>query len=158
MAEKEHAARREAVREIIRTQRVGTQEDIRRELAKRGIEATQATISRDLAQLRARRVSLPGGGTAYELDEVPINEGEAALSAVKDLVTAVNEGDALLVINTLPGAASVVASQLDRSRVPGVLGTIAGDDTIFVAPARGVPPKRLAKTLKSLWMKGGQHT
>lgn len=155
MAEREHAARREAIRDIIRTQRVGTQEDIRRELARRGVEATQATISRDLAHLRARRVSLPGGGTAYELDELPVNEGEAALAGIKDLVTAVNEGDALLVINTVPGAASVVASQLDRARLAGVLGTIAGDDTIFVAPARGVPPARLVKKLKSLWSKGG---
>jgi hypothetical protein len=97
-----NAARREAIRNIIRTHRVGTQEEIRRELSKLDIEATQATISRDLARLKARRVSLPGGGTAYELDEVPVSEGEVAVSAVKELVTAVNESEALVVVNTLP--------------------------------------------------------
>ncbi|HLL56105.1 MAG TPA: arginine repressor [Myxococcaceae bacterium] len=148
-----NAARREAIRSIIRTHRVGTQEEIRRELARVGIEATQATISRDLARLKARRVSLPEGGTAYELDEVPVSEGEAAVAAVKDLVTAVNESEALVVVNTLPGAASAVCVQMDRARVQGVLGTIAGDDTIFVAPARGVSPNKLSRKLKTLWGK-----
>jgi len=147
-------ARRDTIREILRTHRVGTQEDLRRELSRQGFDVTQATLSRDLARLKARRVSLPAGGTAYELDEVPVSDGEASVAAVKELVTAVNESVALVIVNTLPGAASAVAVQLDRARLPGVVGTLAGDDTIFVAPARRFSTSRLVKKLQTLWDKG----
>ena len=70
------------------------------------------------------------------------------------LVTTVDDSDAMVVVRTLPGGAPAVAAAIDSSRSAGVLGTIAGDDTIFIVPARGVKPVRVKRELLSLWKKG----
>lgn len=143
--------RRNAIRQLIRSRLVGTQEELRELLAGEGYDVTQATLSRDLAQIGARRVSLPEGGTAYEVDEIRVPEGPDALLPYQGMVTRVVDTDSLVIIHTLPAAASAVAAGLDRARMPNVAGTIAGDDCIFVAPAKGVPASRLAKQLNQLW-------
>ena len=114
----------------------------RRERHARGDERLRG---RDLAQLGARRAAQPGGGTAYELPET-----RRALPLLPDLVRSVDDNGTLVVIHTAPGAAQVVASALDRARPPEILGTIAGDDAIFVAPARGVQAARLARRVREL--------
>ena len=91
-----HSARRELIRRILRTHLVATQEDLGRLLAKEGIEVNQATLSRDLARLMARRVTLPDGGTVYELAESPANRGDEALRQVHHLVTTVDDSDAMI--------------------------------------------------------------
>ena len=154
MMRNDHDTRRVAIRELIRSRLVGTQEELRQLLASRGYDVTQATLSRDLARLGARRVALREGGTAYEVEEMHVPGGAESLASHRDQVTSVVETDALVVIHTLPGAASAVALAVDRARLPHVAGTIAGDDTIFVAPARGVGPSRVSRELKSLWAKG----
>ncbi len=115
---------------------------------------TQATLSRDLARLAARRVSLPEGGTVYELDGAEIAAAEDALLEIGPMVTAAEENGMLVVIQTTVGAASAVARAIDLARLPDTLGTLAGDDTIFVAPARGVKTPALAKKLLKLFGKG----
>ncbi len=150
----EHGARRATIRSLIRSTVVGTQEDLRRRLKKNGFQVTQATLSRDLARLGARRVALPSGGTVYEVDEMRVREGIEALASVAPMVTSVVDTSTMVVIQTLTGAASAVALAIDRARLKESAGTIAGDDTIFVAPAKGVPPSRVARNLLSLWMKG----
>jgi transcriptional regulator of arginine metabolism len=154
MLRNDHDTRRAAIRELIRSRTVATQEELRQLLASRGYEVTQATLSRDLARLGARRVALRQGGTAYEVEEVRVPDGEESLVAHRDQVTSVMETDSLVVVHTLPGAASAVALGVDRARLPEVAGTIAGDDTIFIAPSRAVTPARIARQLKSLWAKG----
>jgi transcriptional regulator of arginine metabolism len=154
MMRNDHDTRRAAIRELIRSRLVGTQEELRQLLASRGYDVTQATLSRDLARLGARRVALREGGTAYEVEEMHVPGGAESLASHRDQVTSVVETDALVVIHTLPGAASAVALAVDRARLPHVAGTIAGDDTIFVAPARGVGASRVSRELKSLWLRG----
>lgn len=149
-----HRARREVIRRILRTHVVSTQEDLGRLLEREGIEVNQATLSRDLAKLMARRVTLPDGGTVYELAEAPASRGEETIRQVHHLVTTVDDGDAMVVVRTLPGGAPAVAAAIDSSRPAGVLGTIAGDDTIFIVPARGVKALRVKRDLLSLWKKG----
>jgi transcriptional regulator of arginine metabolism len=149
-----HTARREVIRRILRTHVVGTQEDLGKLLEREGIEVNQATLSRDLAKLMARRVTLPDGGTVYELAEAPVGRGDEALRQVHHLVTTVDDGDAMVVVRTLPGGAPAVAAAIDSSRPPGVLGTLAGDDTIFIVPARGVKASRVKRDLLALWKKG----
>jgi transcriptional regulator of arginine metabolism len=144
-------ARREVIRKLLRTQLIGTQEELRAHLKREGYEVTQATLSRDLGRLRARRVQLPEGGTAYELDEAKVVAPADSLRALAPMVSSIEEGDAMVVLRTTPGAASIVAAALDASRPEGALGTLAGDDTVFICPARGVRPTRLARDLKSLW-------
>jgi transcriptional regulator of arginine metabolism len=150
-----HEARRVAIRQLIRTRWVGTQEELREALREKGFEVTQATLSRDLARLRARKTSLPEGGSAYELEGFQAPEEPEELARFAEMVTGVDENGSLVVVLTLVGAASAVALALDRARLPEVLGTIAGDDTIFIAPARKTSTAALAKRLKKTWRKGG---
>ncbi len=134
--------RREVVARIIRARRIGTQEELLAELIEAGEHATQATLSRDLARLGARRVSRPEGGAFYELAP----EGDT-LSPLRNQVTSIGANASLVVIRTVPGSANAIARAIDLAQVPEVLGTIAGDDTIFVAPAAGLKPTGVAQRL-----------
>ena len=146
-------ARRAAIVELVRTRHVATQGELQKLLLDRGFTVTQATLSRDLAKLHARRVSSPTNGTAYELDGFHARTGAepAQLAAMAELVIAVRDGDAMVVIHTRPGVAPAVAALIDQARLDTVIGTIAGDDTIFVAPERKVSARSLAKSLQQLF-------
>jgi len=140
--------RREVVARLLRARRIGTQEELLEALRAGGIEATQATLSRDLAQLGARRVSRPEGGTVYEL---PDGAGERdGLATLRGLVSEVASNASLVVIRTHPGSAPAIARAIDLAELPDVLGTIAGDDTIFVAPAGDLRARKLAVRLADL--------
>jgi transcriptional regulator of arginine metabolism len=138
--------RRDAIRGIIRQRRVSSQDELRILLRDRGHDVTQATLSRDLAALLARRVTTQDG-SFYELADAPVAL-ENEVSKARDMVLSVSESLALVVILTSAGAASVVANHLDRARWPEILGTIAGDDTIFVAPAKRFSVTTLASKLR----------
>jgi transcriptional regulator of arginine metabolism len=146
--------RRAAIRRIIRTQRVSTQEALADRLAAEGFEVTQATLSRDLAKLRAVRVSVPGGGMAYELETWPAAGGENEMREMGQGVISVNDNGSLVVVLTHPGSAPAVARAIDLLRLPETLGSLAGDDTIFVAPSRKSSADALAQKLKALFGKG----
>ena len=145
-------ARRALIVELVRTRHIATQSDLRDLLRGRGHDVTQATLSRDLAKLGARRVALPGGGTAYEVDGFTARTpGEPSqLAAMAPLVLGIREGAAIVVIHTRPGAAQAVAATLDQARLDSIIGSIAGDDTIFVVPERRVTTAALAKTLRRM--------
>jgi transcriptional regulator of arginine metabolism len=146
--------RREAIRRLIRSRVIGTQEELGELLAAEGFAVTQATLSRDLSRLGARRAPRTEGGSAYELPDAPVGRGPEGLAQMHHLVTTIDEADALALVRTVPGAASVVAVAIDAARPEGVLGTIAGDDTIFIVPTRGTRPSRVAKSLRAVWKKG----
>ncbi len=143
MSRPEH--RRQALVRLIRSRRIGTQEELLAALRSDGFRATQATLSRDLARLGARRVSSPQG-THYELGE----ERRDGREALGRLVTSVECSAALVVVRTEPGSAPAVARAIDLGRPPGMLGTIAGDDTIFIAPARADRARSLAARVREL--------
>jgi transcriptional regulator of arginine metabolism len=136
----EARVRRGVIKDLVAARPVATQEELRALLAARGHAVTQATLSRDLAQLGARR-----GSNGYELPDVT-----PALPLLPELVRSIDDNGTLVVIHTAPGAAQVVASALDRIGPAEILGTIAGDDAIFVAPARGVAAAKLAKRVREL--------
>jgi len=145
-------ARRALIIELVRTRHVATQGDLRDLLRARGHDVTQATLSRDLAKLQARRVSLPSGGTAYEIDGfVARTAGEPQIATMSSLVLGIREGAAIVVIHTRPGAAPAVAALLDQARLDSIIGSIAGDDTIFVVPERRVTAATLARALRRLF-------
>lgn len=148
-------ARRAAIVELVRTRHVATQAELGELLQAQGFDVTQATLSRDLAKLRARRVSLPDGGTAYELEGFHARTGTepAQLAAMADLVLGVRDGAAMVVVHTRPGVAPAIAALVDQARLETVIGTIAGDDTIFVVPARRVTAKALAKNLERMFQR-----
>jgi transcriptional regulator of arginine metabolism len=147
------AARQEAIRRIIRAHAVSTQEELGELLASEGFDVTQATLSRDLAQLGAMRVSRPEGGTVYGLEHAPPPSGEARLLELGEMLLSVEDNELLVVVRTRPGSAPLVAAAIDQARLPESLGTIAGDDTIFVAPARGKSARAVCRKLKALFGK-----
>src|SRR6202163_3700218 len=104
-------------------------------LAADGVVATQATVSRDLEELGAIKVRLPGGDTAYALPELPkdrVAPEDHLRRVLGDWVVEVAHSANLVVLRTPPGSAHVVGAALDRSGFEGVIGTVAGDDTVLV--------------------------
>jgi transcriptional regulator of arginine metabolism len=148
-------ARRQAIRRLIQGRKVATQEDLRALLASQGFDVTQGTLSRDLARLGARRAPAAQGGTLYELPPEGVAPAPPGLlEALDPLVRGVRDNGALVVVHTTPGAAQAVALALDQARLPEVLGTIAGDDTVFVAPVQAASASRLTRVLQTLLRKG----
>ncbi len=140
------SGRRREVARILRAGRVATQEELLATLARAGWKVTQATLSRDLAHLGARRVSRPEGSFYEPGDGAP----DDAAAAVSGLVASVTTNGALVVVRTVPGSAPAVARAIDLARLPEALGTIAGDDTVFVAPVRDRQATPLARRVRSL--------
>jgi transcriptional regulator of arginine metabolism len=127
--------RQHRITKLLETRAVGSQGHLVELLGAEGIEATQTTVSRDLEELGALKVRLPGGDTAYALPELPSHQVAPEDHLRRVLGEWVVEADYsynLVVLRTPPGSAHVVGSALDRSGFPGVIGTVAGDDTVLV--------------------------
>jgi len=122
-------------------------------LAGEGVSATQTTVSRDLEELGAIKVRIPGGETAYALPDLPTQQiapSEHLRRILGEWVVEVSRSGTLVLLRTPPGCAHVVASAIDRSAFPGVLGTVAGDDTILVVASEGPGGGDLAERLSAL--------
>ncbi len=122
-------------------------------LAAEGIEATQTTVSRDLEELGALKVRLPGGESAYALPELPsqqIAPSDHLRRMLGEWVVEVASAHNLVVLRTPPGCAHVVGSALDRGGLDGVLGTVAGDDTLLVVVDERHSGRAIADHLASL--------
>jgi transcriptional regulator of arginine metabolism len=122
-------------------------------LAAEGVTATQATVSRDLDDLGAVKVRVAGGATVYAIPELPTEQHapESHLHRVLgEWVVEVAHSANLVVLRTPPGSAHVVASALDRTGLPGVVGTVAGDDTLLVVVTEGVGGEAMARQLREL--------
>jgi transcriptional regulator of arginine metabolism len=103
-----------------------------------GIEATQTTVSRDLEEMGAVKVRVPGGETVYALPELPVRQvapEDHLRRVLGEWVVEVAHSANLVVLRTPPGSAHVVGSALDRSGFDGMIGTVAGDDTVLVVAA-----------------------
>jgi transcriptional regulator of arginine metabolism len=109
--------------------------------------AAQATVSRDLALLGVNRAAALDG-RRYELAG---DDGGLPIDPVRDLVDAVLTNGALVVVRTKAGAASTIARAIDDARLAGAMGTVAGDDTIFVAPSRSRSAPALARQIRRLF-------
>lgn len=118
-----------------------------------GLEATQATVSRDLDELGAVKVRVPGGETVYAVPEIPSEQHvpeEHLRRVLGEWVVEVGHSGNIVMMRTPPGSAHVVASALDRTGLAEVLGTVAGDDTIMVVAAEEVRGAGLADKLREL--------
>lgn len=130
------AERERALLELVEEATIRTQEELADRLAERGFPVAQSTVSRDVRRLGVARVPLPDGGSRYALPSAEAGGGEADGERLDRLVgesvTRVESGGPLLVVHTPPGLAGAVAAALDAARLPGVAGTLAGDDTVLV--------------------------
>jgi transcriptional regulator of arginine metabolism len=130
--------RQHRITKLLETRAVGSQTHLVELLSGEGIEATQTTVSRDLEELGALKVRLPGGETAYALPELPSQQvapEDHLRRVLGEWVVEADHSGNLVVLRTPPGSAHVVGSALDRSGFPGVIGTVAGDDTVLVVAA-----------------------
>jgi transcriptional regulator of arginine metabolism len=128
--------RQQKILSLIQAKPIGTQEDLRALLERAGVPATQSSVSRDLEELGV--VKHHGHYT------LPRTNGTAA----RGLLSLDHAGDALVIARTFPGLASAVAVEIDAAAIPDVVGTIAGEDTIFIA-VRDTKAQRTA--VKEIW-------
>ncbi|MFZ4585559.1 MAG: arginine repressor [Acidimicrobiia bacterium] len=127
--------RQHRIARLLEEQPVSSQQQIAELLAVEGIEATQATVSRDLEDMGAVKIRIPGGTTAYAIPEhtrSTVSPDDHLRRIAGEFVLEVGSSGNLVLMRTPPGSAHVVASAIDRTVVPGVLGTVAGDDTLLV--------------------------
>ena len=131
--------RQEAILSIIARYQVSTQEDLVDRLQRAGIETTQATVSRDIAELGLVRVAGAEGHYIKPAEAMgaasPAGREERLRRLLRDLPMTVRRGQGIAVLTTTPGSANPLASAIDATGWPETLGTVAGDDTIFVALA-----------------------
>lgn len=137
------AMRHAKIKEIIETAIVETQEELAEALRKRGIEVTQATVSRDIKELMLIKIPTGDGRYryAYPLDKNLVFSRNRMVRMFQDSVLGFDYSENIIVIKTLPGAANAVASTLDHAKWPEIIGTVAGDDNILVVvkPAQAAP-------------------
>ena len=122
-------------------------------LATAGLPATQATVSRDLEELGAVKVRIPGGAMAYAIPEHAKDSrapDDHLRRVMGEFVVDVAWSGNLVLLRTPPGSAHVVASALDRAGLPEVLGTVAGDDTLLLVCAEGAGGAEVAAQLAGL--------
>ena len=118
---------------IITSNDIFTQEELAEQLRTLGYQVTQATISRDIRELRLMKVSAPGGGFKYAKPErIEIAVSERLARILSDSLVSVDCSGNIIVVKTLSGSANVAAEALDTLAWHEILGTIAGDNTIFV--------------------------
>jgi transcriptional regulator of arginine metabolism len=140
--------RQRAIAHLIRSNVLASQDELAERLGGLGFAATQATISRDLEQLGAVKVRRDGQ-LSYALPDTYANGTGPRLGAVlRDWVGSVEPAGTLVVLKTPPGSAHLVGVALDTSDVPEIVGTICGDDTIFVACRGGPEADQLAAKLR----------
>lgn len=142
-------ARRREIRSLLISRSIENQHDLQMLVAERGFDVTQATISRDLDAIGAHRVK-NNGGFHYQISQAS-QAADATVGALREAVdefveSLVTSGN-LIVLRVPPGAAQLVASRVDAAGVGGVIGTIAGDDTILVVADEAVGAETVSRRL-----------
>ena len=125
--------RQTAILSIIEQNDIETQEELASRLRQMGIDVTQATVSRDIKELRLLKVLSASGGYKYATaDKAEHGLSDRFVRIFKDSVLSINYANNIIVIKTLAGSANVAAEAIDSMRLPQILGTMAGDNTILV--------------------------
>ena len=146
-------SRQQLIARLLEKHLVSSQPQLVDLLGEEGVVATQATVSRDLEELGAIKVRVTGGETVYAIPELPKDHSapeEHLRRVLGDWVAEVSHSANLVVVRTPPGCAHVVASAVDRVGIAGVLGTVAGDDTILVVAAERVGGAKVARRITEL--------
>jgi transcriptional regulator of arginine metabolism len=147
--------RLEAIKLIISSKELGSQDEVLQELRREGFQLTQATLSRDLKRLKVAKAASMNGQYVYVLpNETMYKRVHKPLSAMEMMRTpgfqSINFSGNMGVIRTRPGYASSIAYNIDNSNVPEILGTIAGDDTIFIVLKEGVDREAMIQGISDI--------
>ncbi len=144
--------RQHIIGQLLATHSVRSQAELVDLLSAESVEATQATVSRDLDELGAVKVRVAGGDTVYAVPELPTDQvapSDHLRRVLGEWLVEVERSGDLVVLRTPPGSAHVVASALDRSRLERLVGTVAGDDTLLAVASPG-QGERLSADLEAL--------
>jgi transcriptional regulator of arginine metabolism len=145
--------RQHLITKLLEARAVTSQGQLVTLLGEEGVDATQTTVSRDLEDLGAVKVRLPGGESAYALPELPAHQvapEDHLRRVLGEWVVEVAYSGNLVVLRTPPGSAHVVGSALDRSGLEAVIGTVAGDDTVLVVVDEGFGGQAMAARLSDV--------
>ncbi len=150
---KDKKNRLEALRLIISSQQMGSQEELLNALQNEGFNLTQATLSRDLKQLKVAKAATMSGNYVYVLPNESMYKRVSTHSSVREMMQmpgfiSITFSGNMGVIKTRPGYASAIAWNIDRSDIPEILGTIAGDDNIFIVIKEGASHREVTEALK----------
>ena len=143
--------RQDEIIRLISTEDIETQEDLAAELRSLGYNVTQATVSRDIRELKLIKVSAKGGGFKYakpERHEIAV--GERLTRILTDSLLNVEGTGNLVVVKTLSGSANVAAEALDNLGWTEIMGTIAGDNTVFIATRNELDTAEVADRIRKL--------
>jgi transcriptional regulator of arginine metabolism len=141
--------RQGAILRLVQEHRLSTQEEVADALRQQGLDAVQATISRDIAQLGLVKVRDEGGRLVYALPgAADLDRLSELTAALRRWAVSLDPSANLLVVRTPPGCANALARVIDEARLPDVLGTIAGDDTITVIAREGVQGTAIERELR----------
>lgn len=148
-------SRMEALKMLISSQELGSQEEVLQALAKEGYTVTQATLSRDLKQLKVAKAASMNGRYVYVLPNETMYKRVPNPRSAREMLmtsgfTSINFSGNMIVITTRPGYASSIAYNIDNSDIPQILGTIAGDDTIFLVKKEGTREKDIIDLLAEI--------
>jgi transcriptional regulator of arginine metabolism len=145
--------RQHRIARLLEEQAVSSQAQLVELLAADGVVATQATVSRDLEELGAVKVRIPGGTNAYAIPEHAKERSapdDHLRRVMGEFVVEVSHSGNLVVLRTPPGSAHVIGSAIDRAGIPDILGNVAGDDTLMVVCAEHVDGAMGAAALAAL--------
>lgn len=146
-------SRMEVLKMLISSKELGSQEEVLKALEMEGFQITQATLSRDLKQLKVAKAASMNGKYVYVLPNETMYKRVSKPSTVKEMMQtsgflSINFSGNMVVIKTRPGYASSIAYNIDSSDIPQILGTIAGDDTIFMVKGVGVTNEEVIESLR----------
>ncbi len=152
---REKSSRMEVLKMLISSQELGSQEEVLRALEKEGYRITQATLSRDMKQLKVAKAASMNGKYIYVLPNETMYKRVPSTASVRDMLQStgfrsINFSGNMAVIKTRPGYASSIAYNIDNSDIPEILGTIAGDDTIFIVKRQGVANDEVIEGLRHI--------
>ena len=147
--------RLEALRLIISSQQMGSQDELLAALQKEGFKLTQATLSRDLKQLKVAKAASMSGNYVYVLPNETMYKRVSTPNSVREMMkvpgfVSINFSGNMGIIKTRPGYASSIAWNIDNSDIPEILGTIAGDDTIFIVIKEGIRHQEVIEALSDV--------
>lgn len=142
--------RQRKIKEIILKNDISTQDELCKFLKEEGIEVTQATLSRDVNEMGLKKVPNPEGKVRYILENIDDNKNTGKfVNVYKNSIRDIKTTENLIIIKTIVGAAQAVCSFIDSINSPYIAGSIAGDDTIFVAPVSLEFKDRIIADLRS---------
>lgn len=144
--------RQHRIARLLERQPVSSQAQLVEMLTADGVIATQATVSRDLEELGAIKVRIPGGAMVYAVPEQPrarVAPDDHLRRVMSEFVVEVQTSGNLIVMHTPVGSAHVVGSAVDRAGIPGVIGSVAGDDTLLLVVEEGQRATKVAASLRA---------